>query len=188
MKAIALVGSPRKGGNTDVLCDAFLDGAAQAGAQTDKIYLDDMDIRPIAQVGDQWDMRVDLRAFDDWRRVMERVLECDVLALGSPVYWQGVSAQVKCWVDRWSCHYTSDWLAEGFRGMIWAVLCPYGDPTKDESHWVTDPVKLWAQRWKGRYIGDVCVSANERGEVGDMPDVLESARILGTRAVGAAGE
>ncbi len=188
MKAIALIGSPRRGGNTDLLCDAFLEGCQQAGAEIQKIYLDDMDIRPIAEVGDDWKTRVDLRGFDDWRRVMEQVLQSDILALGSPVYWQGVTAQMKCFIDRWSCYYASEWLADGFRGMSWAVLCPYGHPTQDESHWVTDPAKLWAKRWRGQYIGDVCVSAAKKGAVAEMPEVMGAARKLGKKAVEAAVE
>jgi len=84
LKALALIGSPRKGGNTDCLADAFLEGAAEAGAEVEKIYLDDLNIRPIAEVCDDFSMRVDLRADDDWRKVMHKVIEADVLVWGAP--------------------------------------------------------------------------------------------------------
>lgn len=46
MKVVGIVGSPRKGGNTDVLVEAVLDGCERAGAQTEKIRLDDLEIKP----------------------------------------------------------------------------------------------------------------------------------------------
>jgi len=185
---MVLIGSPRKGGNTDCLADAFLEGAAEAGAETEKIYLDDYNIRPIGEVGDDFKTRVDLRADDDWRRVMQRVLEADVLALGAPVYWQGVPAQMKCFVDRWSAYYASDWLNKGMAGKVWVLLCPYGDPTSDQSKWVREPIKWWVERWRGKYAGDVSVSVSKKGAVADMPDVMAQARELGKHAVAAAGE
>lgn len=184
MQALALIGSPRKGGNTDCLADAFLEGAVTAGATVGKIYLDDLHIRPIAEVGDHFPTRVDLRADDDWTRTMHRLVAADVIAWGAPVYWQGVPAQMKCLVDRWSAHYAGDWLNQGLAGQAWAVLCPYGAPDRDESHWVVDPIKAWTRRWRCRYAGDVCVSVARKGAVQEMSDVLERTRDLGRRAVG----
>ena len=45
MKILALAGSPRKGGNTDLLADALLSGARSAGAEVEKVYLNDLNIR-----------------------------------------------------------------------------------------------------------------------------------------------
>ena len=59
MKVIALIGSPRKGGNTDTLAEEFLRGAREAGAETEKVYLDDFRIRPIGEVGDVSSQRTD---------------------------------------------------------------------------------------------------------------------------------
>lgn len=43
-KILALSGSPRKGGNSDLLCDRFIEGAQSAGHQAEKIYLKDKNI------------------------------------------------------------------------------------------------------------------------------------------------
>ena len=43
-KVIIISASPRKGGNSDILCDKFLEGAAEAGHQTEKIFLREKDI------------------------------------------------------------------------------------------------------------------------------------------------
>jgi len=46
VKVLGIVGSPRKGGNTDALVEEVLEGARSKGAETEKIYLDDLKIRP----------------------------------------------------------------------------------------------------------------------------------------------
>ena len=43
-KVLILAGSPRKGGNSDILCDAFAKGAAEAGHQVEKIYVQQLRI------------------------------------------------------------------------------------------------------------------------------------------------
>ena len=52
MKVLALIGSPRKNGNTDIMADEVLRGASDAGSCIGKIYLDDYNVRPIAEVCD----------------------------------------------------------------------------------------------------------------------------------------
>jgi len=44
MRILAVVGSPRKGGNTDALVDKVIEGARSSGATVEKIYLSDLDI------------------------------------------------------------------------------------------------------------------------------------------------
>jgi multimeric flavodoxin WrbA len=46
MKMLGIIGSPRKGGNIDTLIEQVLAGARAHGADTDKLYLDDLRIRP----------------------------------------------------------------------------------------------------------------------------------------------
>lgn len=45
-KILAIEGSPRKGGNSDLLCDAFLKGASESGNETEKIYIQDLNLQP----------------------------------------------------------------------------------------------------------------------------------------------
>ena len=52
LRIVALNGSPRKGGNTDALIDEFLRGAREAGAECEKIYLEDYTINPAGELGD----------------------------------------------------------------------------------------------------------------------------------------
>lgn len=183
MKAIVLIGSPRLGGNTDLLADAFLEGVVSAGGEGEKIYLDQLNLRPIGEVGDIKAERVDVRADDDFLPTLHQVLAADILVFGSPVYWQGVTAQLKCFVDRWSAYYVSPLLVEGMRGKVFAALVPHAAPDSEHHHWVTEPLKVWAGHFAAIYAGHVAVAVGPKGAVANCPEVLALARALGLECV-----
>jgi multimeric flavodoxin WrbA len=86
----------------DLLVDEVLRGAAGQGAETCKVHLNDLLIKPCQSCGVDPFPRLCL--FDDGMRVVFDVLErCDVVVLGSPVYFDSVSAQVKLMIDRSNC-------------------------------------------------------------------------------------
>lgn len=185
MKVLALVGSPRKGGNSDVMADEFLRGAAEAGAEVEKVYLDDLHIRPIGDVGDvPRSERTDVRSDDDFPAVLEQFLAADVVALATPVYWAGVSAQMKCFIDRTSSYFCVPGWAERFDGKGYVVLTTFGQKSPDHGKWVTEPMKTSVRFLRGQYLGDVSVSVPTRGR-GDVRHHEEAMRAtfeLGKRA------
>lgn len=105
MKVLAISGSPRKGGNSDILVDEFLRGASDAGAETEKIYLQDLSISPCrACYGCRGKGRCVQN--DDEDSVLEKLIEADAIILSSPVYFYSVSAQMKTMIDRTLPRYT----------------------------------------------------------------------------------
>jgi multimeric flavodoxin WrbA len=102
MKVCGIVGSPKKNGNVDLLVSQVLEGAKSKGAETCKIYLNDLHIQPCQSCGVDPSPKYCL--FDDDMRIIYDVLEsCDAIVLGSPVYFDTVSAQVKLMIDRCNC-------------------------------------------------------------------------------------
>jgi len=185
MKVLALAGSPRKGGNTDILADECLRGAKQAGAEVQKVYLDDFNIRPIGEVIDNSSERSDPRADDDFPSVLDRFLSADIVVIASPVYWLGVSAQLKCFVDRLSSYFSRPPYAEKFTGKGYVVLCTFGSDESDHGKWITEPMKVCVEFLRGRYLGDLGVSVYKKGEVKHIPAAMQSAFELGKNAVSA---
>jgi multimeric flavodoxin WrbA len=101
-KVLGIVGSPKKNGNVDVLVSQVLKGAASQGAETHKVYLNDMQIRPCQSCG--VDPAPKYCVFDDDMNGIYAYLQsCDVVVLGSPVYFDSVSAQTKLMIDRCNC-------------------------------------------------------------------------------------
>jgi multimeric flavodoxin WrbA len=183
MEVLALIGSPRKQGNTDIMADEVLAGARSAGAVSSKIYLDDYHIRPIAEVADDSRGRDDLRREDDFPALLERFLRANVVVWSTPVYWAGPSGQMKCFLDRMSSYFHHPDYRERFRGKGHLVVCAYGREEAQHSEWVTGPMKHCVEVLCGRYLGDVCASVYEKGGVRNMPDVLTACREIGAEAV-----
>ncbi len=99
MHVLGIVGSPRVNGNTDILVDEILSGVRSSGGTIGKIYISDFDIKPCAscmvcKTGAKCPID------DQMGEIYERVSKADGIVLGSPVYWNCVSAQMKLFMDR----------------------------------------------------------------------------------------
>jgi hypothetical protein len=102
LRVVGFVGSPRKGMNTDTLVGKVLEGAKSVGADVEKIYLNDLDIKPCQACAEHpapkfcW--------YDDGMAKIYNVIEnADVLVIGTPAYYDSISAQLKLVVDRSNC-------------------------------------------------------------------------------------
>lgn len=182
MKILMLMGSPRKGGNTDILAGEFARGAAESGADVEKLYLDDHLVRPIGDVTDVPAKRTDPRADDDFPKVFAKFVEASAVVLVSPVYWQGVTGQMKCFLDRLSCYIKRREYVKVLAGKPYAILTAFGAP--DEGRWVVEPLKANIEWLGGRYIGAVEATAYKRGDIRKNAAALEAAYELGKKVAG----
>ena len=184
MKVLALIGSPRKGGNSDILADNVLLGAKESGADIDKVYLDDYNIRPIGEVCDNSRKREDSRNDDDFIHIFEKFLNSQIIIFSTPVYWQGVSAQLKCFIDRLSSYFRRPPYAERFDNKGYIILCTFGRKEKKHGKWIIKPMKLSVKVLRGIYLGDICVSScYEKGKIREKQKILGKAYRLGRKSV-----
>ena len=96
------MGSPRKNGNVDLLVSQVLKGASSKGATAEKVYLNDLVIKPCQSCG--VDPKPEYCLFnDDMKAIYTALDSCDAIVLGSPMYFDTVSAQVKLMIDRCNC-------------------------------------------------------------------------------------
>lgn len=96
---LAISASPRHGGNSDVLSDRFLQGAADAGHSVKKIALSSMNISPYtACYGCRHTHECVKR--DDMKMILQEFINADAVVLATPVYFYSVSAQLKTMIDR----------------------------------------------------------------------------------------
>lgn len=104
-KVLVIEGSPRKGGNTDVLSDAFIRGAREAGHEVEKVYLRDLTIGYCVDCEACQTRGGGCVRRDDFQALRDRALAADVLVFASPVYFYSVTAQLKTFFDRmYSAH------------------------------------------------------------------------------------
>jgi multimeric flavodoxin WrbA len=186
--ALLLCASPRKGGNTDVMADAFARGVRDAGGEVAKVYLDDLWIRPIAHLADDVALRTDLRADDDMPRLLDQVLAADILLYASPVYWAGVAAQLKAFMDRWSCYAGRPAFKEAMGHKVYAVVTAHGAPADEMAEYVVGPLRDTVSFLGGKWAGAVNAAGAKYAAVADRPEVLAACEALGRRAVELCGE
>lgn len=102
LKVCGIIGSPKKNGNVDILVSQVLKGASSQGAETCKVYLNDLQIKPCQSCGVDPHPKYCLFE-DDMKTIYTLLQSCDAIVLGSPVYFDTVSAQTKLMIDRCNC-------------------------------------------------------------------------------------
>lgn len=104
-KVLILSGSPRKGGNSDLLCDEFMRGAIEAGHEVEKIRVQEKKVACCIACYACRDTGV-CAIKDNMAEIMQKMIECDVMVLASPVYFYSIDAQLKAVIDRSVCRWT----------------------------------------------------------------------------------
>ncbi len=99
-RVLILSGSPRNGGNSDILCDEFMKGAKDAGNDVEKIRVASKKIAPCTGCYYCSDHGGECVFKDDMAEVLQKMIDADVLVLASPVYFYSVCAQLKAVIDR----------------------------------------------------------------------------------------
>jgi NAD(P)H-dependent FMN reductase len=108
MKVLALNGSPRRGGNTELLLEEALKGVTANGGEVTLYHLNTLSLTPCQQCGGCDAVRNCVIA-DDMQAVYEDILSADRIIVASPIFFFSVSAQTKIVIDRcqpfWSQKY-----------------------------------------------------------------------------------
>ena len=106
-KVLILSGSPRRGGNSDLLCDEFLKGALAAGHDAEKIFLRAKKIAPCSACYYCKEHGGKCAIADDMGVILDKMQAADVIVMASPVYFYSVSAQMKALIDRCVARWTA---------------------------------------------------------------------------------
>jgi multimeric flavodoxin WrbA len=104
-KVLAISSSPRRGGNSDLLCEQFVLGARQAGHPAEKIFLKDLKINYCTGCGTCYRGGKPCPQRDDTAGVLEKMIAADVIVMGTPVYFYTLCAQMKTLIDRTCSRY-----------------------------------------------------------------------------------
>ena len=104
-KVLILSASPRKGGNSDLLCDQFAKGAEESGHQVEKIRVQDLKLAPcLACYGCRGTGSCVQK--DGMDAILDKMVHADVLVLATPVYFYSMDGQLKTLIDRTLPRYT----------------------------------------------------------------------------------
>jgi multimeric flavodoxin WrbA len=109
MKITAVYGSPRAGGNTDLLLAEFVRGARDAGGSVEEIVLRNLHFAPCIECG-ACNETGECVLRDDMDVIYARLRETDILCLAAPVFFYGPNAQTKALIDRSQCLWAGKYL------------------------------------------------------------------------------
>ncbi|MFH1478301.1 MAG: flavodoxin family protein [Candidatus Omnitrophota bacterium] len=109
IKVLGINGSPRIGGNTDILIDKALEGAKNRGASIEKVILNELEILP-CQECDIMNDDGTCHVRDNMTGLYEKIKSCDVLILASPIFFGSLSAQTKTMIDRFQCLWRAKYI------------------------------------------------------------------------------
>lgn len=110
MKIAALLGSPRKKGNSTALAQAFLDQAEQLGAQTQTFALNKLNYKGCQGCYACKGKSEVCAVKDDLAPVLEGLSQAGIWVIASPIYYGQVSGQLKCCLDRWFSFLVPDYM------------------------------------------------------------------------------
>jgi multimeric flavodoxin WrbA len=110
MKALVLSSSPRRNGNSALLAEAVRAGLIEAGHDATLLFADDFltaflrDCRKCRKPDGECAIE------DGYRSVfLEQYLPADGFIAATPIYWYGMSAQLKAFYDRTFCYYAASY-------------------------------------------------------------------------------
>ena len=119
MKIVILQGSPNKEGSTSILAEAFAQGAKDAGHEAVRFDLTDLNIRPCTGcVACGYEGPCVQK--DDNQKIRNAILDADMVVFATPLYYYGMSAQLKTLIDRF-CAFNSSIQRKHMRSALLAV-------------------------------------------------------------------
>jgi multimeric flavodoxin WrbA len=189
MKVLGIFGSPRKGGNSDLLLTEAMKGAESLGAETETIRSFKLKLSGCLECGgcDKTGVCV---VKDDMDLVYPKLIESEIIILASPMFFYGITSSAKAVIDRCQALWSRRMLEkspeqrkryDSGRGYLIAVGATKGTNLFEGSEMVA---KYFFDALDKSYDGGLFVKSVEgKAAVMDRPDVLADAFELGKRAV-----
>jgi multimeric flavodoxin WrbA len=183
-KALVILGSPRKNGNSSILAEQISKGVRSSGAKVETIFLQGLKIAPCKSCyACQKPNSKGCAIKDDMQSVYLKLIEAEAWVIASPVYWFTMSAQTKIFMDR--CFALPAYAKTPFLGKRIAIAMSYGDTDPFTSGCV-NALRTFqdAFRYTGsKMVGIVYGSAMKAGEIKLDEALMVEAENLGKRLI-----
>jgi len=187
LKVLGIAGSPRRGGNTNLLLAEVMKGAASRGAEVKTIILNDLKITP-CQHCDACLEAGKCKIEDDMQMMYRELEEADRIVLASPIQFMGVTAQMKAMIDRcqalWARKYVLNMPPLGSepgkkKGLFISVG---GRKITNLFEPALATVKTFLRILDIAYAGELLFSGvDEKGAIAKHPDALRQAYLAGQK-------
>jgi len=181
-RILGVIGSPRRNGNTHILVSRLLEGAQSEGAEVDTVFLGDLHIRECDGCHTCWQGK-SCSKNDDMLGLYPRIIDSDIVVLGTPVYWYGPTALMKAFIDR-LVYFNCPENRALIRGKSAVIVIPYEEESKETAKLVVEFFEKSLAYLEMKLIGRIIVQGvGERGAVSKKPERLTESYELGRRLV-----
>jgi len=185
MKVLGILGSPRVGGNSDILLDQALAGARDAGAEVEKIILCQKKISGCLNC-DKCNETGVCAIEDDMTEIHKKILEAEAIIHSCPVYFWAMTAQMKAYLDRWCAFFDAEWrwhkaYYPKMKGKRIGLITVCGDPNVSTADPIVHSFKNTADFTKLKWIGAAQASASAKGEIAKNEKAKKEAYDLGKK-------
>jgi multimeric flavodoxin WrbA len=189
VRVLGLFGSPRRGGNTEILLEEALRGAEKEGAKVERLYLSDFTITPCKECHG-CDETGDCVILDDMEKIYPKLLEADIVILASPIFFYGVTAWTKALIDRSQALWVRKYLLKDPRlgkegkkrkGFFISLGATKGKKVFEGSILT---VKYFFDTLNADYAGDLLFRGVEsKGDILKHPEALQQAFEAGRKLI-----
>ena len=186
MKALVLSSSPRRDGNSALLAEAVSQGLKEAGHEIQFVFADDFLIGFLRDCRKCRMPNGECSIEDGFRSVfLDHYLSADGFIAASPIYWYGISAQLKAFFDRTFCYYAasypqSDKVIEGMKGKRIGLVLSSEETFPMVSGGIISQIQEFSRYTRSQFVGIVHGYGNARGDVRRDPnDPIATARRFG---------
>lgn len=181
-KVVGVFGSPRPDGNSDILLNYAIQGAETCGdVAVEKIVIRDLHIAPCNSCGGCFEKGVCV-IDDDMQIIYSRFVDADIIVVASPVYFMGVSAQLKAVIDRCQAFWARKYVlhqpiredARVARGFFIATAARSNG--EELFAGAVKTIKAFFHVLDTKYAGDIlCAGLEEKGVVCKKQEILQQA-------------
>lgn len=172
---VVLTGSPRKGGNSDRMADAFIAGARGAAHTVEKIETASLDVKGCRACDGCYRGGRVCFFDDDFNGIARAVLEADAVVFATPLYWFSFPAQIKNVIDKFYAFVAG---GKEFKGKECALLTCGGDTEEKAFDGLVRSYELIAEYlgWKdrGRLVA---AGVNARGAIGETDGLMRAEKL-----------
>ena len=180
MKVIGIVGSPRTNGNTNVLVQQVLEGAAEAGAETRTFLLNEMNYRG-CQGCNYCKAHDECKLEDDLVEVFNELAAADGVVFGSPIYFGQFTGQMRLFLDRCYSLINADFSPRLPAGKKAVIIGTQGAPDPAAFKGVYEEFRGQISSFMRMDVKDTIVGVGYHapGEVKDDSELMEKAKNTG---------
>jgi len=189
LKVLGIFGSPRRGGNTDILLEEALKGAGKEGAEVERLHLTDFTITPCRECHG-CDQTGECVILDDMQKIYPKLLEADIIILASPIFFYGVTGWAKALIDRSQAIWARKYLVknpslgrEGKRrkGFLISVGATKGQGVFDGAILTA---KYFFDAVNAEYAGELVFRGiDAKGDIWKHPEAIQQAFEAGRRLI-----